>query len=194
MQIRKSPKVTFVDPTTEIQSYFGRVNLNLSDKYYLTATMRADGSSKFGKNNKYGYFPSVGAKWNISNEEFLKSQLPISNLGLRASWGNTGNQEFPAGAAQEQFSSGAYNSIGQSNVANPDLKWEKTTQINIGLDYGLLKNKIYGSIDYYNKNTTDMLFQSTAIQPAPASIFFINLPAHLINSGCGIFNWCKHCI
>jgi len=179
----QTPLVTFVDPKTEIQSYFGRVNFNLSDKYYLTATMRADGSSKFGKNNKYGYFPSVGAKWAISNEAFLKSVTFISNLGLRASWGITGNQEFPAGAALEQFNSGSYNSIGQSNVANPDLKWEKTDQVNIGLDFSLLKSRIYGSFDYYNKNTTNLLFQSTAIQPAPASIFFINLPAHLKNSG-----------
>jgi iron complex outermembrane receptor protein len=179
----QTPLVTFVDPTTEIQSYFGRVNFNLSDKYFLTGTIRADGSSKFGKNNKYGYFPSVGAKWLISSEDFLKSSAVFSSLGLRASWGITGNQEFPAGASLEQFNSGAYNSIGQSNVANPDLKWEKTMQINIGLDYAILKNKIFGSIDYYKKNTSDLLFQSTAIQPAPASIFFINLPAHLINEG-----------
>ncbi len=179
----QTPLVTYVDPKTEIQSYFGRVNFNLSSKYYLTGTLRADGSSKFGANNKYGYFPSVGAKWAISNEDFFKSITVINNLGLRASWGITGNQEFPAGASQEQFNSGSYNSIGQSNVANPDLKWEKTTQINIGLDYSLLHNRIYGSFDYYHKNTTDILFQSTAIQPAPASIFFINLPAHLINSG-----------
>ena len=179
----QTPLVTFVDPKTEIQSYFGRVNFNLSSKYYLTATVRADGSSKFGKNNKYGYFPSVGAKWAISNEDFLKSSTIFSNLALRASWGITGNQEFPAGAALDQYNSGSYNSIGQSNVANPDLKWEQTTQIDIGLDYSLFKNRVYGSVDYYNKNTTDILFQSTAIQPAPASIFFVNLPAHLINSG-----------
>lgn len=179
----QTPLVTSADPNTEIQSYFGRVNFNASDKYFLTATIRADGSSKFGTNNRYGYFPSVGAKWAISNEDFLKGNKTFSNLGLRASWGITGNQEFPSGAALEQFNSGSYNSIGQSNVANPNLKWEKTTQINIGLDYGLLNNKIYGSIDYYNKNTTDLLFQSTAIQPAPASIYFINLPAHLVNSG-----------
>jgi iron complex outermembrane receptor protein len=179
----QTPLTTFVDPKTEIQSYFARANVNFSDKYYLTGTIRADGSSKFGANNKYGYFPSVGAKWAISNEEFLKSSAVFSNLGLRVSWGITGNQEFPTGASLEQFNSGAYNSIGQSNVANPDLKWEKTTQTNIGLDYSLFKNKIYGSIDYYNKNTSDLLFQSTAIQPAPASIYFINLPAHLLNEG-----------
>jgi iron complex outermembrane receptor protein len=177
------PVSTVVDPTTEIQSVFARVNLNLSDKYVVTATIRADGSNKFGKNNKYGYFPSVGAKWNISNEGFLKGNYTLSNLGLRASWGITGNQEFPSGAALEQFSSSAFNNIGQSNVANPDLRWEKTSAYNIGLDYGLLRNKITGSIDFYYKNTTDLLFQSTAIQPAPASVFYINLPANLINTG-----------
>ncbi|TKK70203.1 SusC/RagA family TonB-linked outer membrane protein [Ilyomonas limi] len=170
------------DPNTEIQSVFGRVNFNLSDKYYLTGTLRADGSNKFGKNNRYGYFPSVGAKWNISNEGFLKGSSTFTNLSLRASWGITGNQEFPSGASLEQISSSQYNSVSQTNVANPDLKWEKTTSVNIGLDFGLFKN-VSGSIDYYHKNTTDLLFQSTAIQPAPASIYFINLPADLINSG-----------
>lgn len=172
-----------VDPQAEIQSYFGRVNFNLSDKYYLTGTVRADGSNKFGKNNKYGYFPSVGAKWNISNEEFMKNSNLFSSLGLRASWGNTGNQEFPSGASLEQFSSTAYNAAGQTNVANPDLKWEKTTTTDIGIDYSILKNRIYGSIDWYHKNTTNLLFQNSAIQPAPASIYFINLPASLINKG-----------
>ncbi len=171
------------DPNTEIQSVFGRVNFNFSDKYYITATLRADGSNKFGANNKYGYFPSVGGKWNIAEEDFLKSNNIISNLSVRASWGITGNQEFPSGASLEQFSSSAFNAAGQTNVANPDLKWEKTTSTNIGLDFGFMKNRLTGSIDYYHKNTTDLLFQSTAIQPAPASIYFINLPADLINSG-----------
>lgn len=177
------PMTTAIDPRTEIQSYFGRVNFALMDKYYLTATLRADGSNKFGANNKYGYFPSVGVKWNLAGEDFLKNSSVFNNLSLRASYGVTGNQEFPAGAALEQFSSSAYNSIGQSNVANPDLKWEKTTSIDIGMEYALVKNRIFGTIDYYHKNTTDLLFQSTAIQPAPASIYFINLPAHLLNSG-----------
>jgi TonB-dependent starch-binding outer membrane protein SusC len=174
---------TFVNPTSELQSYFGRVGLNYSDKFLLTATIRADGSSKFGKNNKYGYFPSVAAKWNLSNENFMKGSTLFSNLALRASWGITGNQEFPAGASQEQFGFNSYNNPGQFNVANPDLKWESTRSYNIGLDYSILKGKIYGSVDYYNKNTTDILFQSTAIQPAPATIYFINLPAKLNNKG-----------
>ncbi len=155
----------------------------MTDKYLLTATIRADGSSKFGKNNKYGYFPSVAAKWNISSEDFMKGGSLFSNLALRASWGITGNQEFPAGASQEQFGFNSYNNPGQFNVANPDLKWESTRSYNFGLDYAIKGGKIYGSLDYYNKNTTDILFQSTAIQPAPATIYFINLPAKLNNKG-----------
>ena len=124
-----------VDPTAKLQSVFGRVNLNLSDKYYLTATVRDDGSNKFGANNKYAIFPSVGAKWVVSNEDFLKNSNTLSQLALRGSWGITGNQEFPSGASQAQVSSSAYNSAGQTNVANPDLKWEKTTTLDVGLDY-----------------------------------------------------------
>ncbi|HEV8286527.1 MAG TPA: SusC/RagA family TonB-linked outer membrane protein [Chitinophagaceae bacterium] len=175
--------VTAVNPRTELQSYFARAIFNYADKYYLTGTIRRDGSSRFGKNNKYGNFPSVAGRWVISNEEFMKGNTLFSNLALRASWGITGNQEFPEGASQEQFSFSAFNTASQINVANPDLKWEETKSYNFGLDFGLFKGRIYGSIDYYNKTTSDILFQSTAIQPAPASIFFINLPANLINKG-----------
>ena len=177
------PISQYVDPTAELQSVFGRVNFNFSDKYYLTGTVRDDGSNKFGANNKYGVFPSVGAKWVVSNESFLKNSNTLSQLALRGSWGITGNQEFPSGASQAQVSSSAYNSAGQTNVANPDLKWEKTTTLDLGFDYAFLKGRISGSVDYYHKNTTDVLFQSTAIQPAPSSIYFINLPANLLNSG-----------
>lgn len=176
--------VTFVDPRVELQSFFARAVLNFKDLFLLTATIRADGSSKFGENNKYGYFPSVAAKWNVINSGFMKGQGGIfSVLSLRASWGITGNQEFPAGSSQEQFALPAYNTANQQNVANPDLKWESTTSYNFGVDFGLFNNRFYGSLDYYNKNTTDILFQSTAIQPAPASIYFINIPGHLINKG-----------
>lgn len=172
-----------VDPSTEIQSVFGRVNFNILDKYLLTGTLRADGSSKFGKNQKYGYFPSIGAKWLISGEDFMKNSNLFSNLGLRLSWGITGNQEFPAGASLEVYTTNSYNSFNLSNVANPDLKWEQTSSYNIGLDFGFLKNRLTGSIDYYSKNTTDLLFQGTAIAPGPASVAYYNLDAHLLNSG-----------
>jgi len=173
----------YVDPTTELQSYFGRVQFNYADKFLVTGTMRADGSSKFGANNKYGYFPSVGARWVLSNEGFMKNSTMFRNLSLRGSWGITGNQEFPAGASQEQFAFNSYNNASQINVANPNLKWEQTKSFDFGLDFTSKNGKIFGTVDFYNKNTSDILFQSTAIQPAPASIYFINLPANLKNNG-----------
>ncbi|HNP23602.1 MAG TPA: SusC/RagA family TonB-linked outer membrane protein [Panacibacter sp.] len=178
----QNPPNTYVDPTTELQSYFVRGILNFKDKYYITGTFRADGSSKFGENNKYGYFPSVAGKWVVSNESFMKGGL-FSSLALRASWGKTGNQEFPAGAAQEQFGFTSFNNAQQINVANPDLKWETTTSYDLGVDFSFMKGKIYGGFDYYNKTTTDILFQSTAIQPAPASTYWINIPGDLKNTG-----------
>ncbi|MEJ7737830.1 MAG: SusC/RagA family TonB-linked outer membrane protein [Chitinophagaceae bacterium] len=177
------PYNTNVDPLVELQSYFARANFNLLDKYILTATIRADGSSKFGENNRYGYFPSVGAKWAISNEEFMKGSSLFSNLALRASWGTTGNQEYPAGSSQEQFGLQSFNQAGQTIVSNPDLKWERTTAYNVGLDFSFLKGRVFGSVDYYNKDTKDILFQTNAIQPAPNSIYFINIPANIINKG-----------
>lgn len=173
----------YVDPKTELQSVFGRVSFNYAGKYYLTGTLRSDGSSKFGENNKYGYFPSVGARWAISNEDFMRGSTLFSTLALRASWGVTGNQEFPAGASQEQFAFTSYNNAGQINVANPDLKWEETRAYDIGLDLSILRGRLSAGFDYYHKSTSNILFQSTAIQPAPASIYFINLPADLINRG-----------
>ncbi len=177
------PYTATVDPQVELQSYFARVNFNYLDKYFLTATYRADGSSKFGSNNRYGHFPSVGAKWVISNESFMRGGNVLSNLALRGSWGLTGNQEFPAGASQEQFALTSYNNAGQSIVANPNLKWESTHSYNIGLDFAISKGRFFGSVDYYHKDTKDILFQTNSIQPAPNSIYYINIPADLINSG-----------
>lgn len=175
----------FVDPTTELQSYFGRIGLNLRDKYLLTATMRADGSSKFGENNKYGYFPSFAVAWNVTNEEFMKSAGFINNLKVRVGWGRTGNQEFPSGSAQERYALGISGpaTLGQTNVANPDLKWETSSTINAGIDFSLLGDRLFGSLDYFNKQTTDLLFNFDAIQPAPAAKYWINLDGEVINKG-----------
>jgi len=175
---------TYINPTSEIQSYFGRAILNWNDKFALNASLRADGSSKFGSNNRYGYFPAVGARWTISNEDFMKDSKTFNNLALRASWGITGNQEFPPGSSQEQFAFTSFNQAQQVVNGNPDLKWESAQQINFGIDFGLFGGRVFGSLDYYNKNTTDILFQTNAIQPAPSSLSFVNLAdAHLINSG-----------
>ncbi|MGX5818006.1 SusC/RagA family TonB-linked outer membrane protein [Chitinophaga lutea] len=174
---------SYVNPDSDLQSVFGRVTGNLYDKYLLTATLRADGSSKFGENNKYGYFPSFAAKWNIHNEPFLKGNTSLQQLALRAGWGITGNQEFPAGAAQEQYALGAGGAAGLANVANPDLKWERSSQLNIGLDFSLMNARVFGSVDYFYKKTTDLLFNFPTIQPAPASSYWINLPGEVINKG-----------
>lgn len=179
-----TPYFTYANPTSELQSYFARLRFNYLDRYGLDVSMRADGSSKFGANNKYGYFPAVGLRWNIYNEGFMKDNKLFSSLSLRASYGATGNQEFPAGSSQEQFTLGSYNTPRQSVNGNPDLKWETVKSTNIGLDFSFMKGRIYGSLDYYSRNTSDVLFQTTAIQPAPSSISFVNLPnAILKNTG-----------
>ncbi len=174
---------SFENPSSELQSIFGRVTVNLKERYLLTATLRADGSNKFGKNNRYGYFPSFAAKWNVSEEDFLKGNSFVQNLALRAGWGQTGNQEFPAGAAQEQYDLRSAGAAGLMNVANPDLKWESSKQLNIGVDFSLLDNRLSGSVDYFNKNTSNLLFNFPAIAPAPASNTWVNLPGEVINKG-----------
>jgi len=179
----QNPPSIYVDPTTSLQSYFVRGRFSYDDKYFLDASFRADGSNKFGANNKYGYFPAFGARWVMSNEKFLRDNKTISNLALRASWGITGSQEFPASASQESFGVNSYNNIGQSNVYNPNLKWQQTSQTDLGLDFGLFNGRLFGSFDYYDKNTTNILFQSNAIQPAPAATYWINLPGHILNKG-----------
>jgi TonB-linked SusC/RagA family outer membrane protein len=179
----QSPFETYRNITTEVQSYFARVEFNLKDKYYLTGTFRADGSSKFGANNKYGYFPSAGFKWNIANEDFMKDNSVFSGLSFRATWGITGSQDFPSGSSIDQFSFSNYDQVSQTNAGNPNLKWEQTQQYDFGLDFSFLQSRFYGVVDYYNKDKTDILFSSTAIQPAPNASYWINLPGHLINKG-----------
>ncbi|UKM66529.1 TonB-dependent receptor [Flavobacteriaceae bacterium GSB9] len=173
---------SFRDPVNQLQSFLSRVNFGFRDRYLLTATFRADGSTKFGANNKYGYFPSFAGAWVMSEEDFLKDSNTIDNLKFRVGWGKTGNQEFPAGASKERYAFGNQ-SLSLVNVANPDLKWETTKNLNIGLDFELFKSKLSGSIEYFDKITTDLLFQLPTIQPAPAAQFWTNLPAKIKNNG-----------
>jgi len=137
-------------------SYFASGTYGYDNKYFATATMRADASSRFGTNNKWGYFPSVSGGWVVSKENFMSKIDWISNLKLRASWGQSGNQEIPNNAFETLVSTtgGIVNII---RYGNPDLKWETTTQTNYGLDLSLLKNKLSLSADYFEKNTTDIL-------------------------------------
>ncbi|MBL7729074.1 MAG: SusC/RagA family TonB-linked outer membrane protein [Dinghuibacter sp.] len=177
----------FADPTVELQSFFGRGIVNYADKYLFTATVRADGSSKFGKNNRYGVFPSFAAAWNISKEEFLSSVDFVKDLKLRAGYGVTGNQEFPAGASLLLYtlSGGNPGTLQQTQDVNNDLRWESTTTINAGVDFTILKGKLSGSIDYFNRRTKDILFPKGAADPLPpnGSTKWENLDAVIVNSG-----------
>lgn len=175
---------SFVDPNAEIQSYFIRANFNYRDKYLLTGTFRADGSTKFGSNNKYGYFPSVAGAWNILKESFFDVPA-FSVLKLRAGWGKTGNQEFPAGSSQRRYSFTASGGNQLINNPNPDLKWQSDRQYNIGLDVSVLKGRVSATIDYFNKLTTDLLFPTIPIAPAAAgvAVTWKNIAGNIENKG-----------
>ena len=149
-------------------SFFGRVNYTLLDRYLFTATVRQDGSSRFHKNNRCGLFPSFALGWKLKEEAFLKDVDVLSDLKLRLGYGITGQQninsgDYPYLAVYETNKDGAYYPIlGEGttyrpNAYNPDLKWEKTTTYNVGLDFGFLNNRINGAVDYYYRKTTDLL-------------------------------------
>lgn len=153
-------------------SYFGRINYTLNEKYLLTLTGRTDGSSKFGSNHKYAFFPSAALAWRVSDEEFLKNSSFISNLKLRASYGLTGNSEI--GPYSSDALLGSYTAVlndsrttgvGTNRLANPDLKWEKTGQSDAGVEIGFLQNRISLEADVYYRKTTDMLLAA----PVPRS-------------------------
>jgi len=176
----------FADPTSELQSYFARAALNFLDKYYFTATVRRDGSTKFGENNKYGTFPSFSAAWNISSEDFFPKVSLLNSLKIRAGWGKTGNQEFPSGAAVQRYGfDNGTNATPLVNNANPDLKWQSDRQYNIGLDAMLWDNRLTLTADYFSKRTTDLLFPITEpAQPAlGGAILWRNLNGNIDNKG-----------
>ncbi|MBX3255325.1 MAG: TonB-dependent receptor [Chitinophagaceae bacterium] len=154
-------------------SYFGRINYTFNDKYLLTVTGRVDGSSRFGENHKYAFFPSAALAWKISDEPFLQNNSVISNLKLRTSYGMTGNSEIPSYTSLSVLSSnyvailseGRVGGTGTGRLANPDLKWEKTAQSDVGIELGLFNNRINIEADYYYRKTTDMLLDA----PVPTS-------------------------
>ena len=152
----------------KILSFFTRVNYSIKDKYQISATMRADGSSKFTKGNKWGYFPSFAASWRISGEEFMENTRTwLDNLKLRYSFGTAGNNNIPSGKTVQEYGprQGNQDWINQSKVwwgagtdmANPELKWETTYSHNIGLDWSLYKSRLYGSLEIYQADTKDLL-------------------------------------
>ena len=142
-------------------SYFGRLNYDFDGKYLLKASIRRDGSSRFGSANRYGVFPAFSAGWVISKEDFLSSSNTISLLKLRASWGKTGNAEIGNFASRDLWGANSYKQLpgySANQPENKDLTWEKSTQTDFGLDFGLFSNRISGEIDYYDKKTEGLLF------------------------------------
>jgi iron complex outermembrane receptor protein len=187
---------------SKLQSFFGRSNYSYDDRYLVTATFRADGSSRFGENNRYGYFPSFALGWNVSNESFFGVSF-VDNLKLRASWGQTGNQEIPNKITKASFtesrsgnntypldegdeSRGDY-PFGRipTRLANPNLQWEVSTQTDIGVDFELFNSRLTGTFDYYNKVSDNILLERTPADPVqPTSTFWTNLSGMEIqNSG-----------
>ena len=146
-----------------VLSYFGRMNYKFDEKYLLSISSRIDGDSRFGKDNRYGFFPAVSAGWLLSEEPFIQNNSHLSYLKLRTSWGVTGNSpitNFPSLGLFEGGRYGGQSGIIQTQIPNPDLKWEKTTQVDIGVDFGLLNDRISGQVDYYIKYTNDLLLNT----------------------------------
>jgi iron complex outermembrane receptor protein len=154
---------------------FGRLAYNYDNKYYLGGSIRRDGSSKFGKNNKWGLFPTVSGGWSMHKEGFLSDVSWLSQMKLRASYGVSGNQAFGSYFSKTIYeptdvviNPGTGESVltwSASRNANPDLKWERTAEVNLGIDFGFFSDKINGTLEVYNKHTTDMLNEYSVPSP-----------------------------
>ena len=165
------PTDTYIGIKDNLLSFFGRINYTINDKYLMTFTMRADGSSKFASGNQWGYFPSLALAWRISDEAFMKNaQEWLSNLKLRLSIGTAGNNRIPSGSLETTYSLAGsgdkhiyFNNTSSvvlqrgKNLSNPNLKWEETTTWNAGFDFGFLDNRITSSLDYYYRETKDLI-------------------------------------
>lgn len=162
-----NPKTGGTSYTLSLLSYLGRVTYNYDNKYYLTATYRIDGSSKFLKKNKWASFPSASVAWRVSSEPFMSATSEVINdLKLRVGWGRVGNQNLPSSVYMSKLGQNYYvlggntvNTTYPSAIKNEDIRWETVEDINAGIDFSLLKGKLSGSLEYYVKNTKDMLFQ-----------------------------------
>ncbi len=178
---------TYSQPNSEkeqsqLASWLGRINYIYKGRYYLTLTGRADGSSKFGENNKWAFFPSVAAAWRISEEDFMNASSVVSNLKLRASYGQTGNQDIAnyqslarMGTMNYPFNGVLNSGVGPNNIPNPDLKWETTSATDLGIDLGAFGNRLTLVIDYYYKKTTDLLWNISTPQTIGFSSIFKNI-------------------
>lgn len=162
-----SQQVASYHALNKLISFIGRANYDLNGKYYLQVTSRYDGSSRFGPNNRWAFFPSASVRWRISGEEFLKGNKTISELSLRASYGQSGQERIGDDvwratlAANNSFVAGLGGNVitgyAATQLANPDLKWETIASTNVGVDFGLLNNKLQGSLEVYQAKTQDLL-------------------------------------
>ena len=153
---------TSIETNSAFLSYFARANYKYNNKYLLSLSGRVDGSSVFGNNRRYGFFPAGSVGWIVSEENFLKNQSLLSFLKLRGSWGLTGNADgFGDFASRGLWGGASYNTTGalvSTQLANPDLRWEKSNQVDLGLDFGFFKNRISGEIDVYKRKTDDLIY------------------------------------
>lgn len=177
--------------------FFGRAQYNYKGKYYLSGSIRRDGSSKFGKNNKWGWFPTVAASWNMQDESFLEDVSWLNQLKLRGSYGISGNQAFASGYSQVSYRPTGLATnpeTGEQVVTfeaarndNPDLKWEKTAETNIGIDFAFLNSKLSGSLEVYSKNTTDLLYPKAVSAEANLSSRTFMNAGNISNKGIELF-------
>jgi TonB-dependent starch-binding outer membrane protein SusC len=167
------PAAREVNPTlwvreSRLASFFGRANYSLMDRYLFSASVRRDGSSRFGPGNRWGTFPAAAVAWRISGEDFMQDVATVSDLRLRASWGVNGNQSIPDylwastyvygdAFAQAQFGDQWVTTV-RPGAADPNIKWEETTSYNLGLDFGVFQNRFTGAVEYYHKDTDNLLF------------------------------------
>ncbi len=190
---QKSDSSSFITENYLV-SFFGRVNYTLMDRYLVTVTLREDGSSRFAKDNRWGTFPSVALAWKIKNESFLKNVKALSDLKLRLGWGITGQQDigndYPAQALYREASEGSYYPIGgvflptlRPDAYDPDIKWEETTTMNIGLDFAFVSDRITGSIDLYKRETDDLLNSVTVSSGSNFSNTLLTNVGSLENTG-----------
>jgi iron complex outermembrane receptor protein len=173
-QLNSPPPTSYIDES-RLVSFFSRANYGFKNRYFLTGVLRYDGSSRLAPGNQWSVFPAVSASWRLSEEAFLRNG-PFSNLQLRAGYGRQGNQAVrPYGTqllfrtqndARYPFGNTLITGFGATQVANPDLKWETSDQLNVGFDYGFANNRFTGVVDFYQKDTRDLLLDVPVAQPA----------------------------
>jgi TonB-dependent starch-binding outer membrane protein SusC len=184
----------YADTPEELQSFFGRINYNWNEKLLVTATIRRDGSSKFGENRKYGNFPSLAAAYRLSQESFIQNMNVFSDLKVRVGWGQTGNSEIKPDnskflliddpAAKAIIDNVTITGYKIDKTPQPDLHWETTTSANIGLDFGFFNNRLSGTLDLFRKKTTDLLVEQPTKALSPTASFVSNLDnGYVLNDG-----------